>query len=73
MLTKNFPLRLFHIDEICSVLGVNITNIIGKPEHYGEILGRILRGDVDAGIQAPQPIPEKKSILKSVVSFFGRK
>jgi hypothetical protein len=35
MAAKNFSLKLFHIDEICSALGTSVIDIANKPEHYG--------------------------------------
>ncbi|MDR2435881.1 MAG: 4-alpha-glucanotransferase, partial [Puniceicoccales bacterium] len=45
MVAKNFPLKLFHIGEICSALGASVIDIANKPEHYGEVLRKILAGN----------------------------
>jgi hypothetical protein len=75
MATKNFPLKLFHVDEICSALGASVVDIINKPEHYGEIFRKILDGSTSNSDSKTVELHanEKKSILKSVAAFFGRK
>jgi hypothetical protein len=74
MAAKNFSLKLFHIGEICSALGASVIDITNKPEHYGEILRKLLVGNAqNAGFGTAEPrASEKESILKSVVSLFSR-
>ncbi|MDR0595341.1 MAG: 4-alpha-glucanotransferase [Puniceicoccales bacterium] len=78
MLEKKYPIKLIHIEEVCSILGVSIADIANKPEYYGEIFGNILAGKPTFTKKSRKSVnfpfeKEKKSILQSIAALFLKK
>ncbi|MDR0679466.1 MAG: 4-alpha-glucanotransferase [Puniceicoccales bacterium] len=78
MIGKNFPIKLIHIEEVCSILGVSIADIANNPEYYGEIFGNILAEKPASAKKPHKPVnfpseKEKKSILQFITALFSKK
>ncbi len=70
ILQEEINMKVIHIDEICAILGISLEEIFAQPQHYGKILGGLLRKDSIATSETTDTSYEKpkSSIFSNIVS-----